>query len=640
MATFITDPRIAYAQAARNDYRKRSLAPIQLPRNPYGGSPVASALRNLTYGALAGQEGRRVNELQEAQTAAQNKIMGQILQSSRARPPGEGGYLSQSMVNPPDPTGMRAAVGDTLPPQTQVSVNRPARPAMQPFDAGVAKTAGIMPAQLEMLRMKAIQQGDAATAKKIAEEAQRGLQNALLQNTPEGMQLAEQYGAILDPASSLTRQRQLADKGVARDQTVADTAARNLRQDTNTESANLRAETLYGVRLAETRAYDEAEADETRTYTEGRATEIARGKIVGVFDTTKNSNVFVTAGELIDDKGSKFVPKRTDARTTAPSVKTFYPTETFVADGRTYEKDKPYDLTNQQIAEPELRNALSTGKFTARAPSTTPKTTVSLVTLVSNEEQVGPNGDIIAPNTPFTVPKRQLDSKSDSANDKLIRGLGSGAIRPVTPSTFEPPVRNLLRDIESGLVPRPNPESSEAFDESIFLKDMDENDIAGMLEQGSFDIPNLGRRAANFVSANLGFNDPSKATRTQSANLDQVQALMRVTLVKALSARGSNLTIELADRILPSSGKTKQENISIAKAGLGVFETNLEIIKLKLDDPNLSAKERSKFLQAGLELMRVIPVYKAMANAGGEPTGADEVTRTGREWSRVSSGSE
>lgn len=624
MVTFITDPRIAYAQAARDDYRKRSLAPIQLPRNPYGASPLASALQNLTYGYLAGQEGRQANRLQEAQTAAQNQIMGQILQSSRARPPGEGGYLSQSMVSPPDPTGMRAAVGDTLPPQTQVSVNRPARPATQPIDASLAKTAGIMPAQLEMLRMKAIQQGDAATAKKIAEEAQRGLQNALLQDTPEGMQLAEQYGAILDPASSLTRQRQLADKGVARDQTVADTAARNLRE-----------ETLYDVRQAGTRAYDREKTEEARE----QAEKVARGKIVGVFDTTKNSNVFVTAGELIDDKQGKFAPKRTDVRTTAPSVKTFYPTETFVADGQTYEKDKPYDLTNQQIAEPELRNALSTGKFTARAPSTTPKTTVSLVTLVSNEEQVGPNGDIIAPNTPFTVPKRQLDSKSDSANDGLIRGLGSGKIQQVTPSTYEPPVKNLLRDIESGLVPRPNPESSEAFDESIFLKDMDENDIAGMLEQGSFDIPNLGRRAANFVSANLGFNDPSKATRTQSANLDQVQALMRVTLVKALSARGSNLTIELADRILPSSGKTKQENISIAKAGLGVFETNLEIIKLKLDDPNLSAKERSKFLQAGLELMRVIPVYKAMANAGGEPTGADGVTRTGREWFRVPSGS-
>ena len=571
--------------------------------------------------------------------------MGQILQSSRARPPGEGGYLSQSMVSPPDPTGMRAAVGDTLPPQTQVSVNRPARPATQPIDASLAKTAGIMPAQLEMLRMKAIQQGDAATAKKIAEEAQRGLQNALLQNTPEGMQLAEQYGAILDPASSLTRQRQLADRDVVRGQTVSDTAARNLRQDTNTESANLRAETLYGVRLAETRAYDEAEADETRTYTEGRATEIARGKIVGVFDTTKNSNVFVTAGELIDDKGGKFVPKRTDARTTAPSVKTFYPTETFVADGRTYEKDKPYDLTNQQIAEPELRNALSTGKFTARAPSTTPKTTVSLVTLVSNEEQVGPNGDIIAPNTPFTVPKRQLDSKSDSANDKLIRGLGSGKIQQVTPSTYEPPVRNLLRELEQGdggsAAQRSGAQTSEFFDGSIFLKDVDAAGIPAMLQQGSFDLANLARRAGNFVYSNLGFNDPNPATRQQKTNLDAVQALMRVSLVKALTARGSNLAIELADIVLPSSSKTEQENISIAKSNLGVFEANLEIIKLKLDSSGLTANERAKFEQAGLELMRFIPVLRAMSEAGNTSTGSGSFRSLGgREWRAVTSGSD
>ena len=63
MVTFITDPRIAYAQAARDDYRKRSLAPIQLPRNPYGASPLASALQNLTYGYLAGQEGRQASRL-------------------------------------------------------------------------------------------------------------------------------------------------------------------------------------------------------------------------------------------------------------------------------------------------------------------------------------------------------------------------------------------------------------------------------------------------------------------------------------------------------------------------------------------------------------------------------------------------
>jgi hypothetical protein len=201
MATFITDPRIAYAQAARNDYRKRSLAPIQLPRNPYGGSPVASALQNLTYGYLAGQEGRQANQLQEAQTAAQNEIMGQILRDQQATAPGAGGYFSQSMVSAPDPTGMRAAVGGT-PPQPQVRINRPTRPTMQPIDARVAKTAGIDPAQLAMLRVKARQQGDKATEAAIMKAATEGYQDALRSGNEA---LIGQYEIIIDPVAAIRR---------------------------------------------------------------------------------------------------------------------------------------------------------------------------------------------------------------------------------------------------------------------------------------------------------------------------------------------------------------------------------------------------------------------------------------------------
>ena len=208
MATFITDPRIAYAQAARNDYRKRSLAPIQLPRNPYGGSPVASALQNLTYGYLAGQEGRQANRLQEAQTAAQNKIMGQILRDQQATAPGAGGYFTQTQANIPDTTGAVAEFGrgvGTFPQQTRLTMNQPTRPTMQPIDARVAKTAGIDPAQLAMLRMKAIQQGDDRTKKAIEGEAKKGLQNALLLQTEDGMNLARQYQSIIDPSASLNR---------------------------------------------------------------------------------------------------------------------------------------------------------------------------------------------------------------------------------------------------------------------------------------------------------------------------------------------------------------------------------------------------------------------------------------------------
>lgn len=601
MVTFITDPRIAYAQAARDDYRKRSLAPIQLPRNPYGASPLASALQNLTYGYLAGQEGRQANRLQEAQTAAQNKIMGQILQSSRARPPGEGGYLSQSMVSPPDPTGMRAAVGDTLPPQTQVSVNRPARPATQPIDASLAKTAGIMPAQLEMLRMKAIQQGDAATAKKIAEEAQRGLQNALLQDTPEGMQLAEQYGAILDPASSLTRQRQLADKGVARDQTVADTAARNLREDTIREARNLREETLYDVRQAGTRAYNKEKTEEARE----QAEKVARGKIVGVFDTTKNSNVFVTAGELIDDKGGKFAPKRTDARATAPSVKTFYPTETFVADGRTYEKDKPYDLTNQQIAEPQLRNALSTGKFTARAPSTAPKTTFLPVYFRESANFGGRNyNQADAP----TFTQEQMDSP------EMKELLASGAVT----ITSKQPVPE----------PRPPIPTLESLSANEVLSGKDSVAVDSpealrfIVERGSNTVEADFKRVLNTLGGYFADKTFSPETLEATAQLNSLKLALAAPLIKTVSARGGTFAYEQVKGLLPSQDNTPAQNFANLRNLVRQYKEERQVMLdiISTADPKTERYDDAR--KAYTSIVQLIPRMEGLLEGVASSSGA------------------
>ena len=602
MVTFITDPRIAYAQAARDDYRKRSLAPIQLPRNPYGASPLASALQNLTYGYLAGQEGRQANRLQEAQTAAQNKIMGQILQSSRARPPGEGGYLSQSMVSPPDPTGMRAAVGDTLPPQTQVSVNRPARPATQPIDASLAKTAGIMPAQLEMLRMKAIQQGDAATAKKIAEEAQRGLQNALLQNTPEGMQLAEQYGAILDPASSLTRQRQLADKGVARDQTVADTAARNLREDTIRKADNLREETLYDVRQAGTRAYNREKTEEARE----QAEKVARGKIVGVFDTTKNSNVFVTAGELIDDKGGKFAPKRTDARATYPTRTQYYPLQTGTIGGRSFEKGVAVQLTREEIeTNPELQRAFSTGSFTTTAPSTAAKTTFFPVYFKKSADFGGRTyNQADAP----TFTQEQMDSS------EMKELLASGAVTITTRQPVpEPPstVPTLESLSSSQILTGENAvdvDSPEAFKQIV--------------ERGSNTVENDTNRLLNILGGYFFNKTFSPETLEATAKLEAMRLALAAPLIKSVASRGGTFAWTVVQPLLPSQDNTPSQNYQNLRNLIVRYEEEEAQMYDQIINSKKGSKKQLDAREAYISIIQLKPRMQKLLDEAASSSGA------------------
>jgi hypothetical protein len=497
---------------------------------------------------------------------------------------------------------MRAAVGDTLPPQTQVSVNRPARPAMQPFDAGVAKTAGIMPAQLEMLRMKAIQQGDAATAKKIAEEAQRGLQNALLQNTPEGMQLAEQYGAILDPASSLTRQRQLADKGVARDQTVADTAARNLREDTIRKAKNLREETLYDVRQTGTRAYNKEKTEEARE----QAEKVARGKIVGVFDKTKNSNVFVTAGELIDDKEDKFLPKRTDARATYPTRTQYYPLQTGTIGGRSFEKGVAVQLTRKEIeTNPELQRAFSTGSFTTTAPSTAPKTTFFPVYFRESANFGGRNyNQADAP----TFTQEQMDSP------EMKELLASGAVTITTRQPvpeLRPPIPTLetlsANEVLSG-------KDSVAVDSPEALR--------FIVERGSNTVEADFKRILNTLGGYFADKTFSPETLEATAQLNSLKLALAAPLIKTVSARGGTFAYEQVKGLLPSQDNTPAQNFANLRNLVRQYKEEKQVMLDIISTANPKSERYDDARKAYTSIVQLIPRMEGLLEGVASSSGA------------------
>ena len=79
MVSFIADPRIAQSQAQRQAMMAQALTPYQLPRNPYGGSPVAGNLQRLAAALGARWAGQDASRLQARQQTARGEVLGNLL---------------------------------------------------------------------------------------------------------------------------------------------------------------------------------------------------------------------------------------------------------------------------------------------------------------------------------------------------------------------------------------------------------------------------------------------------------------------------------------------------------------------------------------------------------------------------------
>ena len=191
MVTFTTDPRIAYAQGMRKDYLQRALSPIQLPQNPYGGSPLASALQRVTEGYLAGQEGRRAAEFEKAQSDARSEVLSGLLKAGSART----GQLSQRQVPLPGP--------DYAMTRTEYSIGDDGA-QIPTIDPTVLEAAGIEPAAYQVALASAKAQGDKLTQARLEKDIKNRLREVgtMLVSDPQNEGLfaeTEQLRALLVP---------------------------------------------------------------------------------------------------------------------------------------------------------------------------------------------------------------------------------------------------------------------------------------------------------------------------------------------------------------------------------------------------------------------------------------------------------
>jgi len=89
MVTFTTDPRIAYARARQQAGMKRAMTLPELPRNPYGGSPIGINVQRLADALGSRMFGADAARLQEGQQGARSKILAELLGAETGVPGSE-----------------------------------------------------------------------------------------------------------------------------------------------------------------------------------------------------------------------------------------------------------------------------------------------------------------------------------------------------------------------------------------------------------------------------------------------------------------------------------------------------------------------------------------------------------------------
>jgi hypothetical protein len=185
MVTFTTDPRIAYARARQQAGMKRAMTPYQLPRNPYGGSPIAGNLQRLADALGSRMFGADAARLQEGQKTAQSKILARLL-GAQTGVPGREQYARGQIQVPtqdvqvtgeyrPTPTGggwQRLTIDDT-----GATVPDPAV-----LDPAVLKTAGLSPGEYSILERKAKLAGEKISEAERIDFATRKLTEARTQD--------------------------------------------------------------------------------------------------------------------------------------------------------------------------------------------------------------------------------------------------------------------------------------------------------------------------------------------------------------------------------------------------------------------------------------------------------------------------
>jgi hypothetical protein len=584
MVSFIADPRIAQSQAQRQAMLAEALTPYQLPRNPYGGSPVAGNLQKLAAALVARLAGEDANRLQKQQQAAQAAILSGIREAALP----QSGPFYETIQTPvsgiaPGPGAVQTQIqriaddGSVLPPE---------------ISAETARTAGIDPLTLKAVMDDAMRTGDVATQEAIKREAQKGFQQAYVDfRTAEGTSekqaarnIMDQWNVLVDPSGAfatlqareavleersykkgLTAEERLYQESLTDAQLKRHQKERlqdrewKLLDDTisRMHAAKIRLEEIIaeGIRAERDRDWAAVDAAERRELKLEDELAAEGRKFIDVYDKVEKRNVKIRASEYDKD------PTRYDASQKYRGVN-FRFTEDVTYRGKDY---KAGDEAYINVRDPAFEEHENKG-----------------VVITKSTTEAGGN----------VSPLDQMRSGIDAVPDDASETAPS-----VTPDSV-----------------------TRTEEESRILAQADQ-----ILERGSVTFVNQLERAGNWFSAYfVGGRDPFPAERKAIAQINALRNILLAPLVKAISVRGGRFAIENINPILPNSGAKPTDNLARIRQLIPRYERELEL----LNDAYYASKDGSvQQVNIGKTqgiIIDMLPLLKAIVRKSSLGPGSDD----------------
>ena len=168
-------------------------------------------------------------------------------------------------------------------------------------------------------------------------------------------------------------------------------------------------------------------------------------------------------------------------------------------------------------------------------------------------------------------------------------------------------------------------------------------ELVSMIEKASAgDLPGILKTAVDSFNSFFTISDAYPETRDAKSALNQLRMVMRVPLVKAMSARGGKFTIEQANKVLPGPNMGDAANISKIRALIPDYRQQLDVAEyIKLNqkvgtDYHVAATKvisAIKYLLPQLE--QIVSAWDGRQTA---VSGGDIITSQGHRVRRVGAG--
>ena len=654
-------------------------------RNPYAqgtGTNIANVLQGLAQTYFAQDPLRKADRLETEQRAAQAEIYGNLSQAGRARTPAGGQYFEQVQAPVPGiPPEFAQGPGATQTQIRRVAIGDDGRevPASA-VSAETAQIAGIDLAQYKAMRDEARMKGDAATQEAIEKELTGRLsaveQARALDPTNEDLyRQSQEIRGILSPVT-LAEERDVAireqmrfkrgevakkesEKRAVDAKMKADERAvgRGLdRDEINASIWLFRNETTRSERTADQIAREDRHAL--------ALIEIAKQRLGVTLDAEERAHLEFIAREEIRLKTTLTSEDRAEIRTKNREnrglLKTLAAEKRAVAAAIEAEERRLKGTISAEARAKiagEVRGDFDDQRAEIRAIAADKRKRVKVFNRITKtedsitQEMMDDDQNSKTPEYTYDEPETPGKISFVSFVPKKAWAFGSeiyevGKSYQVTQEMLNNNPDLLDNVTQNSEVVRPGEakrvEKTPSERAAVPPKQTDAELVSMIKKASAGDLPGILKTAVDSFNSFFTISDAYPETRDAKSALNQLRMVMRVPLVKAMSARGGKFTIEQANKVLPGPNMGDAANISKIRALIPDYRQQLDVAKyIKLNqkvgtDYHVAATKvisAIKYLLPQLE--QIVSAWDGRQTA---VSGGDIITSQGHRVRRVGAG--